>query len=103
MSYTNDALDNMDNDDRAEDAPLMLNADDQKKVKHVIEVGLAAYREIADLREGLRETVNDVAKELKIKPAVLNKAIRVAFKSSVTNMQNEVDTVETLLHAAGRA
>lgn len=85
------------------DAPLQLSEEDKVKIKNLIEVGIRTSQEIADLREGLRETVKDLSDELKVKPAVLNKAIRTAFKSSVSNLQSEVDAVETLLHAAGRA
>jgi hypothetical protein len=82
---------------------LILSADDKAKIKKLIDVGMATTREIADLREGLKETVNELAAEIGVKSAVLNKAIRVAFKSSVADMQVEVDTVEEILHAAGRA
>lgn len=82
--------------------PLQLSAEDKVKIKNMIEVGVRTTQEISDLREGLRETVKELADELKVKPAVLNKAIRVAFKSSVSDLQSEVDDVETILHAAGR-
>lgn len=82
---------------------LMLSADDKAKIKNLIEVGIRTTQEIQDLKDGLKETVKEVAEEIGVKPAVLNKAIRVAFKSSVSNLQTEVDTVEEILHAAGRA
>lgn len=82
---------------------LNLSADDKAKIKKLIDVGIATTREIHDLKEGLTETVKQTATEVGVKPAVLNKAIRVAFKSSVSNLQEEVDTVEEILHAAGRA
>jgi guanylate kinase len=82
--------------------PLVLSPDDKAKIKNMIEVGIRTTQEIQDLKEGLKETVKELADELDIKPAVLNKAIRVAFKSSVSTLQEEVDTVEEILHAAGR-
>lgn len=83
--------------------PLSLSPDDKAKIKNLIEVGIRTTQEIADLKAGLQETVKELAAELEIKPAVLNKAIRVAYKSSVSTLQEEVDTVEEILHAAGRA
>lgn len=79
-----------------------LNDDDKKKIKHAIDLGLTVSQEIADLREGLKETVVAVAAELKIKPGVLNKAIRVAFKSSLNKARVEQETLEEILEAAGR-
>jgi hypothetical protein len=79
-----------------------LTAEDKKKIKHAIDLGLTVSQEIKDLREGLSETVKAVAAELKIKPAVLNKAIRVAFKSSVSKVRQEQETLEEILEAAGR-
>jgi hypothetical protein len=86
----------------AQSQPLVLSPDDKAKIKNMIEVGIRTTQEIQDLKEGLKETVKELADELDIKPAVLNKAIRVAFKSSVSTLQEEVDTVEEILHAAGR-
>lgn len=85
-----------------EQQALMLSAEDKAKIKNIIEVGVRTSQEIADLRAGLSESVKELAAELEIKPAVINKAIRVAFKSSVSSLQDEVDVVEEILHAAGR-
>jgi len=48
------------------------------KLKQVINEGVTVLQEVTDLQEGLKETVKAVAEELDIKPAKLNKAIRVA-------------------------
>ena len=57
-----------------------LNSDEQAKIKYTIESGIKVKQEIKDLSEGLRDTVKSVAEELEVKPALLNKAIQVAFK-----------------------
>lgn len=82
---------------------LNLSPDDRAKIKNLIEVGIRTNQEIADLKAGLGETVKELATELGVKPAILNKAIKTAFKGSVSSLQEEVDTVEEILHAAGRA
>jgi hypothetical protein len=64
-------------------------------------------REIATLREGLKDTVAAVAEELDMEKKVLLKAIRMAYKASDKNQnviedaQEELDAVEQLLSAAG--
>lgn len=82
---------------------LTLSNDDKVKIKALIDYGVDATTRINAIKEELKEEVKAVAKDLSIKPALLNKAIRVANKSSVTALQGEVDTMEELLHAAGRA
>lgn len=88
--------------EQQEQQALMLSPDDKAKIKNLIDVGVRTTQEIADLKEGLKESVDELAALLSIKPGVLNKAIRIAFKSSVSTMQQEVDVVEEILHAAGR-
>lgn len=79
-----------------------LNDEDKRKIKHAIDLGMTVSQEIADLREGLKETIVAVAEELKIKPGTLNKAIRIAFKNSMKAQSAEVETIGELLEAAGR-
>ena len=57
-----------------------LNTEEQAKVKQVIESDIKVKQEVKDLSDGLRDTVKAVAEELEIKPALLTKAIQVAFK-----------------------
>lgn len=82
---------------------LTLSNEDKVKIKSLIEYGLTTTAKIKLLQEELKEEVKAVAKELNMKPALLNKAIKVAHKSSVSVLQAEVDKMEELLHAAGRA
>lgn len=81
---------------------LELNDEQKKKVKELVDAGIEYHRQIKTLREGLKDSVGDASKELKIKASDLNKVIRVAFKNEVRKIQGEVDRLETLLHAAGR-
>lgn len=80
---------------------------DKARIQNLINSGIDTMREIATLREGLKDTVTAVADELDIEKKVLNKAIRIAYKKSQQNQnpiedaQEELDQVETLLAAAG--
>ena len=87
----------------------VLSATDKARIQNLINSGIDTMREIATLKEGLKDTVTAVAEEMDLKPAVLSKAIRMAYKSAAKNQnavedaQEELDTVETLLKAAGVA
>tara|TARA_B100001057_G_scaffold500794_1_gene617868 strand:+ start:2879 stop:3130 length:252 start_codon:yes stop_codon:yes gene_type:complete len=77
-----------------------LNTEEQAKVQHVIESGIKVKQEVKDLSEGLRDTVKAVAEELQIKPALLTKAISVAFKESLDAEKQDIEELEELLAVA---
>ena len=87
--------------------PSNFHGVDKTKIQHLINSGIDVMREVATLKEGLKDTVTAVAEELDIKPAVLSKAIRMAYKASAKNQnviedaQEELDVMEQLLAAAG--
>ena len=74
-----------------------LNTEEQAKVKHVIESGIKVKQEVKDLSDGLRDTVKAVAEELEIKPALLTKAIQVAYKESLDSEKQDIEELEELL------
>jgi transposase-like protein len=80
---------------------------DKARITNLINSGIDVMREISTLKEGLKDTVDAVAKELDVEKKTLNKAIRLAYKKSQQNQnpiedaQEELDTVEQLLAAAG--
>tara|TARA_A100000171_G_C2099828_1_gene129045 strand:- start:631 stop:882 length:252 start_codon:yes stop_codon:yes gene_type:complete len=80
-----------------------LNTEEQAKVQHVIESGIKVKQEVKDLSEGLRDTVKAVAEELQIKPALLTKAISVAFKESLEAEKQDIEELEELLTVAKKA
>lgn len=80
-----------------------LSAEDTKKLKRVIDEGLKITQEVADLKDGFKDVVKAVAEELQLKPADINKAIRVAFKATLEAEKEGVNTVEEILAAVGRA
>lgn len=75
---------------------------DKKRLKELISEGTNVLREIDDLKEGLKDTVKDIGKELDIKPAQLNKAINVAHKSSLDDEKDRLTEIEDILRATGR-
>ena len=72
------------------------------KLKQVISEGMQVIEETETLKGGLKDTVAAIAEELNIKPAVLNKAIRMAYKAEFSKKQEEFDDLEAILDAVGR-
>tara|TARA_B100000508_G_C11436274_1_gene266204 strand:- start:785 stop:1042 length:258 start_codon:yes stop_codon:yes gene_type:complete len=79
-----------------------FGTNDIERLKQLINEGMAVTQEITDLREGLRDTVKTVAQELDIKPATLNKAIRIAFKAELQKSRDDFDELEDILTNVGR-
>ena len=79
-----------------------LTSEDQSKLKHVVAEGVRTSQEIEDLKGALSDTVKAVAEELQIKPAILNRAIRAAFKDTLDADKETVDDVEEILTLIGR-
>jgi hypothetical protein len=84
-----------------------LSESDKAKVKELINQGVSITRDVETLREGLKETVDAIAGELEIKKAVLNKAIRVAYKmqenrDALADGREELDEIEEILLIANR-
>lgn len=67
------------------------------KLNKLINEGSVVLREVEDLQEGLKETVKSVATELGIKPAIINKAIKVAHKGGWQQLNDDFEEVEAIL------
>ena len=72
------------------------------KLKTLMSEGIQVTGEIEALREGLKDTVKAISEEMDMKPAVLNKAIRIAYKNEFANVQDSFNAVEEILQATGR-
>lgn len=75
---------------------------DTIRLKEIINQGINVNQEISDLKEGLSETVKAVAEELSIKPAQINKAIKIAAKGTMGEEQEKLDEIHDILVAAGK-
>lgn len=79
-----------------------FNTEEQARLKKLIDEGMQVTYEIETLKEGLRETVKAIAEEMELKPGVINKAIRIAHKSSWGEEYDKFDELETILETVGR-
>lgn len=73
-----------------------------KKLKELITEGIQVHTECDTLKGGLTDTVKAIAEEMDIKPAVLNKAIRTAYKADLENKREALSDLEDILVAVGR-
>ena len=79
-----------------------FNSNEIAKLKQLMNEGIQVTGEVETLREGLKDTVKAIAEEMDMKPAVLNKAIRIAYKNEFANVQDSFNAVEEILQATGR-
>lgn len=80
----------------------VFSSEQQAKLKNLISEGLGVMTEVETLQGGLKDTVKAVAEELNIKPSILNKALRIAYKSEFQQEQQDHETLETILTTVGR-
>jgi hypothetical protein len=73
------------------------------KLKQIIQEGIQVTAELETLRGGLSDTVKAISEELDLKPAVINKAIKIAYKNEFAKVKDGFNEVEEVLHAVGRA
>jgi hypothetical protein len=79
-----------------------FNDSEIKKLKQLMSEGIQVTGEVETLKEGLKDTVKAIAEEMDMKPASLNKAIRIAYKNEFANVQDSFSQVEEILQATGR-
>jgi len=79
-----------------------FNQEEQARLKRLIEEGMQVTFEIETLKEGLRDTVKAISEEMDLKPAVVNKAIRIAHKASFQEEYDKFDELETILETVGK-
>lgn len=79
-----------------------FNQEEIARLKKLINEGDTVLHEVDALNVGLRETVKAIAEEMDLKPAVLNKAIRIAHKASFQDEYDKFDELETILETVGR-
>lgn len=71
--------------------------EEKTKLERLINEGGTVLREIEDLQESLKETVKAVAEELQLKPAIINKAIKLAHKGNWNVHNEDWQEVEAIL------
>lgn len=81
--------------------PRMFSADEKAKIKKLFAEGIQVMSEVNALQEGLNDTIKGIAEEIDIKPSVLKKAMKIAFKNEFSKEQEAFTEVEEVLEVAG--
>jgi hypothetical protein len=76
--------------------------EEKAKLEKLITEGSLVLREVEDLQAGLKDTVKAVAEELQVKPAVINKAIKIAHKGNWQDHNEDWEEVEAILDITKR-
>ena len=79
-----------------------FNEAEKQKLIQIISQGSQVLGEVDDLKVGLKDTVKAIAEELELKPGLINKAISVAHKGNFQNIADDMDTLDSILNAAGK-
>lgn len=75
--------------------------EEKAKLERLVKEGVSVLQEIDDLQGSLKDTIKAVAEELNVKPALINKAIRVAMKRDWTKHQDAFEDLETIVSTLG--
>jgi len=83
-------------------AGRVFNQEEKTKLQQIMNEGLSVLNEIETLNGGLNDTLKAIAEELDIKPAVLKRALKIAYKSTLTQTNEDHDELNTILETVGR-
>jgi len=81
---------------------VTFNPDQKKKLEQLFKDGISVMTEVDILNEGLRDTIKAIAEEMEIKPSVLRKAVRTAYKVQFQREKEESELLEDILETVGR-
>lgn len=79
-----------------------FNSEAKIKLTQLVNEGMAVMQEVETLNEGLNDTIKAIAEELEIKPSILKKAVRVAYKSRLGETNKENEELNTILETVGK-
>lgn len=80
-----------------------FNQEATTKLKQVVNEGISVLQEIEVLNSGLTDTVKAIADELEIKPSILKKAIKTAYKQNLQSTNDDNEELNTILQTVGKA
>lgn len=80
----------------------VFNAEEKAKLKHLMSEGMSVLSEIETLTGGLNDTIKAIAEEMDIKPTVLKKAVKTAYKSEFHKATEDYELLENILTSVGR-
>jgi inorganic pyrophosphatase len=79
-----------------------MSSNDKVRLNQFFDATQKNLQEIEDLKASMSDMAKALAEEFNIKPALLLKAARVAFKSSLQDDKEVAEQIEAILVATGR-
>lgn len=95
-------MDDNQNVDQEETGGRTFNGGAKLKLMQLFNDSQTTMREIEDLTGGLNDTIKAVAEELEIKPALLKRAVKIAFKAKLGETNKDHDELNTILETVGK-
>jgi transcription initiation factor TFIIIB Brf1 subunit/transcription initiation factor TFIIB len=80
-----------------------LTREDEAKLKTVFDEVLKFMTQIDLMKESAKDLVKSVCEELDLDKKVINKAIRMAYKNTLSDEQRTFDAINEVLQKTGRA
>jgi transposase-like protein len=80
----------------------VFNPAEKTKLQQVINEGISVLNEVETLNGGLTDTIKAIAEELDIKPSILKRAIKTAYKSTLTQTNEDHEELVHILDTVGR-
>ena len=80
----------------------VFNSEEKAKLTQLINEGITVMQEVDDLNDGLTDTVKAIAEEMQIKPTILKKAMRTAYKADFDKHSDEYSELENILATVGK-
>lgn len=75
--------------------------EEKAKLERLVREGVTVLQEVEDLQSGLKDTVKAVAEELNVKPALINKAIKIAKNRDWSKHADAHEDLETIIATLG--
>ncbi len=79
-----------------------FSAEQKAKLTQLINEGMQVMMEVETLNGGLNDTIKAIAEDLEIKPAVLKRAIKIAYKAEFGKAQQDHELLESILTTVGK-
>ena len=80
----------------------VFSSEEKAKLTQLVNEGITVMQEGDDLNEGLNDTVKAIAEELQIKPTVLKKAMKTAYKADFDKHSQDYSELENILSTVGK-
>ena len=80
----------------------VFSSEEKAKLTQLVNEGITVMQEVDDLNDGLTDTIKAIAEEMQIKPSVLKKAMRTAYKADFEKHSDEYSELENILSTVGK-